>query len=365
MSGQIMVVELTGGPGSGKTSAVEAMAAALMPDTRRVIALPEMATLWHEAGIDYGAMVAGSNPQRRIGVQSVWHRVWFSVLDAAVHQAKLMPEYDWVILADRGPIECQAYLPPDEFQQFLRQNGWREEDLRHQSDAVLHFRSAAFNGSYTTGNNPARREDAAGARDLDQLLLDCRVGHPKLRIIPATRIFADKEAAAVRALSALMSGTEVERRFLLRRPPDFSLPPLTKSRCADIRQTYLYDSSSGQSRIRRLTSGNRTWYTWTRKQGSGLVRAEEEVTITLEQYQRLMACRDNGRQAVVKRRHYFVDANRYYELDEVMEPAARACWLLELELDDPADNLSLPPFLEVDREVTDTPHYSNSAIACG
>ena len=58
----------------------------------------------------------------------------------------------------------------------------------------------------------------------------------------------------------------------------------------------------------------------------------------------------------------FLWEQQYFELDLFRDPA-EGLVLLEIELDDIDQPVSLPPFLEIDREVTDDPAFLNSELA--
>ena len=58
----------------------------------------------------------------------------------------------------------------------------------------------------------------------------------------------------------------------------------------------------------------------------------------------------------------FVYNNQYFSLDHIYSPIN--LWLLEIELIDKDDPVELPPFLNIDKEVTGVRGYSNYDIAC-
>ena len=208
--GKITVIPVTGGPGGGKTEAMKRLSTALGGRTRRVMHLPEPATFWHERGVDYVPMVHLTTPDRRIGVQGAWSRTWFALLQAGIDQARLMPEYDWVIFPERGPIESKVYLPEAwEFKEMLARHSWSESALETVGDAVLHFQTAAYGQGYTLENNPARTEKPMQARELDRRLMEAWSGHHKQLIIPNTARFEDKVAYALEAVTGLLEPVAV------------------------------------------------------------------------------------------------------------------------------------------------------------
>ena len=84
--------------------------------------------------------------------------------------------------------------------------------------------------------------------------------------------------------------------------------------------------------------------------------------ISYKEYLGLLLEADPDRNPIHKKRTCFLWKDRYYELDMFLEPHPQIC-LLELESDEDNDTAELPPWLTIEREVTDDPEYSNSAIA--
>ena len=58
----------------------------------------------------------------------------------------------------------------------------------------------------------------------------------------------------------------------------------------------------------------------------------------------------------------FLYANHYFELDVFKEPRA-GLELLEVELDEADAPVTLPPFIEIEREVTGDTSFDNHALA--
>jgi CYTH domain-containing protein len=67
---------------------------------------------------------------------------------------------------------------------------------------------------------------------------------------------------------------------------------------------------------------------------------------------------------VLKDRYCFLYEGQYFELDDFL-PMKRNICMLEVELSDEAAEVRLPPWINVIKEVTDDPAYSNREIALG
>ena len=117
-------------------------------------------------------------------------------------------------------------------------------------------------------------------------------------------------------------------------------------------------------RIRRRTpSGSQfSLYYLTSKVGAGISRLEKEEQISALDYVRLKERRNPDMAAIRKNRYCFLFNNQYYEVDEFLEPRRRLC-LMEVELADENQEVEIPPFVKVRKEVSDDPRYSNYEIA--
>ena len=158
---------------------------------------------------------------------------------------------------------------------------------------------------------------------------------------------------------------EIERKFLLTRPPSLRALERLRADIIHIDQTYLDVDGPARVRVRRSRRDGVTTYTHTAKRKIGFgVRDESETEITKNEYRALLSLADPTRRPIRKRRHVFGFSGLIFELDEILAP--RRLWLLEVELptlDHLHLPLSLPPRLPAATEVTGSPRYSNAALA--
>jgi CYTH domain-containing protein len=153
---------------------------------------------------------------------------------------------------------------------------------------------------------------------------------------------------------------EIERKFLLKTAP-LSLP--VHSEAFEIEQTYLLHQGEGVARVRRRSSHGNSVYTHTSKRPLGAGQREEiERQITGLEYLGYLEQADPGRQSIRKQRTCFLWEQQYFELDLFRSPAEGMA-LLELELDHIDQPIQLPPFLKIEREVTEDPAFLNSELA--
>ena len=93
-----------------------------------------------------------------------------------------------------------------------------------------------------------------------------------------------------------------------------------------------------------------------------LVRLEDEHEIGENELARLIADRKHPDHRVINKvRRVFEWKGKTFELDSLSSPVS--LHILECELDGEEDEVELPPFLQVIREVTEEPGWTNSEIA--
>jgi CYTH domain-containing protein len=189
------------------------------------------------------------------------------------------------------------------------------------------------------------------------------VGHPHLRVVDNTGDFNHKINRVCETIGRVVESPapkEIERKFLLKTAP-LSLP--VHSEAFELEQTYLLHQGEGVSRVRRRSSQGNSVYTHTSKRPIAPGQREEiERQITGLEYLGYLEQADPGRQSIRKQRTCFLWEQQYFELDLFRSPAEGLA-LLEIELDDIDQPVTLPPFLEIEREVTDDPAYLNSELA--
>jgi CYTH domain-containing protein len=357
-------VVLTGGPCGGKSTALAAISDRLQGLGFRVYRVPEAATLLLGGGVS----VRDATLSQLVGIEAELLRVMLALEDAflAVARAAGGPA---VLVCDRGAMDVSAYLPPEAWAALLNETGWSEVGLRDRRyDAVLHLVTAADGAEafYTTANNATRSETPEQARALDRRTRDAWVGHPHLRVIDNSTDFARKvqrvTAAVCRAVGA-PEPRDSKRKFLLRGGAAREVPV----RCVEIEieQTYLHGHDGWEARVRRRGQLGASTYTHTLKRpAADGQRVKAERQISGREYLALLAQADPARQTVRKRRRAFVWANQYFEWDLFVSPRP-GLELLEVEAAAPDGPVELPPFLDVEREVTADPGYANHAIALG
>lgn len=356
---KIFRIVLTGGPCSGKTTAAVHISERLRSLGFNVYIVPEAATMMILGGISLLEGDIISNQLRLLQLQKQ--------LEATFLQTAYESNKPAIVLYDRGAMDNKAFIPDKMWNDFLATMEDSTVDLRDlRYDAVIHLVSAAVGAPefYTLANNAARSESLEQAALLDQKLQDAWIGHPHLRVIGNYPNFEDKIRKILCAICnvvGLPEPIERERKFLVSNSNLANLK--LRQEVIDIEQTYLLSNKNESARVRKRGQHGSFTYTYTVKQQMAPGKNfEREKMISVKEFIRSLEQADPTRRTIKKERTCFLWENQYFELDHFLAPC-HGLYLLEAELETDGDQINLPPFLTIDKEVTDDPNYSNANLA--
>ncbi len=362
-------IVLTGGPCAGKTTIASHLVSDLGDQGVRVLASPEVASLLITSGLGDIGELKESHPilhqefERQILLFQGDLRQRFRAL------AESFAPEPVCIIYDRAEMDAASYLPPGRADEMLREAGSSGAEAREAYDCVVHLRTAALLGpEFYLDNNPARYEGYEEALDSDRRTLESWIGHRHLWIIEASHDFEDKKNRVLEVVRRAVGidSREIERKFLLARAPDTQ--ELSRAHRVDITQTYLLSPAEDvELRVRCRKSGDYSLYQWTEKRPGPdpLIRQEREALISKREYHRLLADADPERQSITKTRYQFAHGDQHFELDCFERKEGGSLWLLEVELIRSDDPVYLPPYLEIEAEVTDDPRFRSGQLARG
>lgn len=162
-------------------------------------------------------------------------------------------------------------------------------------------------------------------------------------------------------------GIETERKFLIELPSlDFVLS-VDGCRVREIVQTYLKDErgTGAERRVRKITEGGVVTYVFTRKEHvTKMSRIEDEREISPDEYARLYT---EAKSELTKTRYAFPFGEHTVEIDvypyEIGGDAMVGKAVLEVELESEDEDVRLPEFIKVIRELTGTGEFSNKKMA--
>lgn len=178
----LKLIVLTGGPGAGKTAALEFMRKVFC---QHVAILPEAASILFGGGF----WRLDSKPGRRAAQRAIFH-VQREIETMAREENK------WSVgLCDRGTLDGVAYWPNGE-DEFLQAVGANESQELARYHAVIHLQSPSLVGGYNH-SNPMRVESPALAAEIDQRIHEVWKSHPNYVLIGSTLNFVEKVNAAI------------------------------------------------------------------------------------------------------------------------------------------------------------------------
>ena len=157
---------------------------------------------------------------------------------------------------------------------------------------------------------------------------------------------------------------EIERKYLIK-IPDVALleqqPVYTK---IEMEQAYLKsDGENSGMRVRKsIVNGEKVTYKKTFKRNiTSVTRVEIEDDISEEAYNEYLKDIDEGSTVIKKVRHCFMYQGQFFELD--MYPFWNDRATLELEISSEEQEITLPPFISLIKEVTEDKRYTNRSLS--
>ncbi len=177
MKKQLRVV-VTGGPGGGKTTALDLFRRELGD---KITVVPESATVLFSGGItrtDDAQVV-------KMVQKTIFH------LQKNLEDIYKIQYPDRLLVCDRGSLDGLAYWPGTEDDFFKDVNSTFEDEIARY-DAVIFFESAAASGQDISSNNPVRNESCEQAAQLDKKLQKIWARHPQFYFVGSSESFVRK-----------------------------------------------------------------------------------------------------------------------------------------------------------------------------
>lgn len=359
----ITQIVLTGGPCAGKSTAMSWIQNAFTERGYKVLFVPETATELITGGV--APWTCGSNLDYQccqMRLQSEKEKVFLTA-------AKTMPEEKILIVCDRGMMDNRAYMSETDFSVVMDRIGENEIAIRDRYDAVFHLMTAA-NGApeiylKNKANNPARTETVEQAVELDNKLISAWTGHPHFRVIDNSTGFENKMKRLISEIAGFLGEPEpyeIERKFLIEYPDISLLEKRDDCQKIEIIQTYLKAGENEEIRIRqRGASGSYIYFKTIKKKLTNTTRIEIEERLSQEEYLKLLMDADTSMHQIRKTRYCLTYESQYFEID--IYPFWSNQAIMEIELLAEQEEIKIPNFVKVIREVTNDNDYKNASLA--
>lgn len=171
-------IVLTGGPGGGKTTALDLIRREF---GGQITTVPEAATMIFSGGI------ARTNDDHVLKTQqtAIYH------LQKYLEDIQRATYPNSIILCDRGSLDGLAYWPGSYEDYFQTMKTTIEEEFARY-DAVIFFETAAKSGESIKSNNPIRNESEKAAIALDDKLQQVWSQHPNYNLVNSAESFIKK-----------------------------------------------------------------------------------------------------------------------------------------------------------------------------
>ena len=184
-------IVLTGGPGGGKTTALDLFRRELKG---KIASVPEAATMIFSGGIDR------TNDDKVACAQQI--AIFNLQRNLENIQRRRYP--DRLILCDRGCLDGLAYWPGSDDDFFKTMNTSLDEEL-NRYDAVIFFETAAKSGQEIRSNNPIRNESEEKAIILDERLQQIWSQHPNFYLVGSSESFIRKIIFAIMTIDNVIN----------------------------------------------------------------------------------------------------------------------------------------------------------------
>ncbi|WP_404342503.1 AAA family ATPase [Pseudoalteromonas mariniglutinosa] len=187
-------IVLTGGPGGGKTTAIDLLRREF---SKQIVVVPESATMLFSGGIERSndADVIKAQQQAIFNLQKHLEQI-----QRAMHPERLM-------LCDRGSLDGLAYWPGEQDEFFNRLNTHLEFEF-NQYDAVIFFETAAKSGQSIHSNNPVRNESDQQAVLIDDRLQAIWSQHPHFNLVKSSESFIQKVMFGIHTIQTVIKSYE-------------------------------------------------------------------------------------------------------------------------------------------------------------
>ena len=157
-------------------------------------------------------------------------------------------------------------------------------------------------------------------------------------------------------------GVEIERKYIIKMPVLNVLAKQQEYTKSDIVQIYVASATGETHRVRRRAYSDRVEFIETRKiRIDSMSVTEIEGEISDERFNELAGNILDGSSPVLKTRHTFLYSGQIFEID--IYPQWKNTAIMETELESREEQVEIPDFIEIIREVTGEKMYSNASMS--
>lgn len=338
-------IAVTGGPCSGKTSAIKAIYEMYKKENKAVLLCPEAATVVIENGVSREDYLSFETEVAKCQIK----------LEKELLELAEDIDDEVLIIYDRALTDCFSYV--DKKDALASNIGIDYLTSWNRYDSIIMLETAS---KEAFEQSDVRTESYEEAIKCQENLLKIFVGHPHFRFIKNSTSFDEKILNLKEEIDTILNGVETEKKYLIDYPNFEELKKIGAYK-TEISQTYLL-CDFGTHRIRSGKTGDiSTFFETIKIRISGMSAHEDEHIITKEEYDELMKDADPNKNTIYKDRYCFLYDGQYFELDVFSFWDDKA--FLELELKKENQEVNLPPFVKVIKDVSNDKKYKNNYLA--
>lgn len=357
---KIPEIVLTGGPCSGKTSALPYLVEKLDGLGVRALVVPEAATLLINGTSINPGKLAKEDSSAFLAFEAELVKLQLSLKERFQALAALEKDRPTVLIYDRAELDIAAYLPEGYLENFLEESHLKISQVRDGYDTVIHLVTAAKGAewAYTLENNTARWElDPQMAIAADERTLMSWVGHHNLHTIDNSTDFATKLRRVLKLVLSTL-GLEYPETRIQKKVLSKAIPPQVLLRASKVLLESVYLPSDIEEEVclrKRTQNGSSYSLTTRRKEGSKELVKQQPLSFL--EYSQLLHTQDHSRASVKKERYYLVENHNILVVDHVLEPVDK--WIVEYSNED------LPVYISLDEGDNITTTSAISKIKTG
>lgn len=350
-------IVLTGGPCSGKSTALSNLKDTLEDLGYKVFIVKEAATEL----INQGIKPFGDNKIPLYDFQKCV--IDYQLRQERISRIKASLYRNSIIIHDRGILDGKAYINESEWNMLLKEMNLNENSLLNRYDEVIHLVSIACDRKdlYTTTNNDARSESAEEAAFKDNNTLKCYLGHHNLKVVDNSTDFSDKINIVKNHILAYLAEPTYSNRqykFLVKLDESDLERLYSISKVSIIEQTYLKSEDDIDYKVRKKNTLDDISYYLIKKRKKG--NNEEIITskiINRLEYAYYLSKQDPNYNTIIKTRYSFKYNKDVFNLDIFDDNYG----ILENETTKDISLLELPSFLKIIN--SDSKQMNNKEIA--
>lgn len=368
---KIVKVVLTGGPGGGKTSVLNAIKNLAITEEgyKNIIKLGDkkikLVTISETATELISSGIPPTEAERIYDFQDILFEIQKSKEESSIKSLRFGYDTDIILfLYDRGLLDGMAYLDKKgEFEDIMASKDVKELDILDKYDLVLDLLSTATCApeKYGFESNEARFEDVEWAKSVDRKTSAAWVGHRNMKLFDSGVSLEEEVNNVIEYLKDyILNGSNIEKEeyFIENNPVTFSKYNDVNSRRINVVNTHIdfgIDNVVDTILVKRTYRGYSTYFLQFVTKGSEKARIIKDERIDENTYKRLLT-RYDIKNVEEKKELSFVEGKHLYKVSFYNDFTT-----LEVEKDLDNEEIIIPNDIKIIRKIRDFSEKSELA----